>query len=125
MKLHIPLFLIFVAHSVFTSAQITVNKNSGCAPLTGIEFSSPTAGDWDFGNETSADDTSNVSATYGYPGIYTVTLTDDNGDTLDQVTITVFGNPTADSLLLAILVDVHLSQHHLMMHQQQRELPQL
>ncbi|MAW65205.1 MAG: hypothetical protein CMD18_03320 [Flavobacteriales bacterium] len=96
MKLHIPLFLIFVAHSVFTSAQITVNKNSGCAPLTGIEFSSPTAGDWDFGNETSADDTSNVSATYGYPGIYTVTLTDDNGDTLDQVTITVFGNPTAD-----------------------------
>ena len=96
MKLHIPLFLIFVAHSVFISAQITANKNSGCAPLTGVLFSSPTAGNWDFGNGTSAIDKSNVSATFGYPGIYTVTLTNNSGDTLDQDTITVFGNPTAD-----------------------------
>ena len=96
MKIHIPLFLIFVAQSIFVSAQITVSQSSGCAPLTGIEFSSPVAGNWDFGNGINAIDEDTVSATYGFPGIYTVTLTDNIGDTLDQDTITVFGNPTAD-----------------------------
>ncbi len=95
MKLHIPLFLFFVAQSIFSSAQITADKKSGCAPFT-VSFSSPIEGNWDFGNGTSAILEYNPSATFGYPGIYTVTLTDIIGDTIDQDTITVFENPTAD-----------------------------
>ena len=90
----LPLILFFVTNSFFVSAQITANKNSGCAPLTGVQFTSPVNGNWDFGNGTSAIDTDNGSAIYSNPGTYNVTF--DDGTTVHEETITVHGNPTPD-----------------------------
>ena len=90
----LPLILFFVTNSAIVTAQITVNKNTGCAPLTGVEFSSPVPGNWNFGNGTSAPDTDNGSAIYSTPGEYTVTFND--GTTEYTETITVYGNPSPD-----------------------------
>ena len=90
----LPLILIFVTKSLFVSAQISVNKNSGCAPLTGVQFTSLVNGDWDFGNGTSASGTDNGSAIYSAPGTYFVTFNDGSNEFRD--TITVYGNPNPD-----------------------------
>ena len=88
------MILFFVSNSVLLTAQITVNKNNGCAPLTGVQFTSPVSGNWDFGNGTSAINTDNGSAIYSDPGTYDVTF--DDGTTVHEETITVYGNPIPD-----------------------------
>lgn len=78
--------------SIITTAQ-TVNKTQGCAPLTNVNFSSPTPGNWNFGNGSSAINQTNATANYGTPGTYTATFTQ-GGVQVWSETITVFGNPS-------------------------------
>lgn len=72
--------------------QITASKTKGCAPLTQINFTHPTTGDWDFGDGTSGSGTA-VTHSYGNPGTYVVTVSQ-GGTIQDQVSIEVYGNPT-------------------------------
>lgn len=88
----ICLCLFFFSASIF--AQVTVNKTSGCAPLTNVNFSSPTTGNWVFGNGASATGT-NVTATYAKPGTYNVTFSQ-GGSIVYTETITVYGKPSPD-----------------------------
>ncbi|MAW66007.1 MAG: hypothetical protein CMD18_07420 [Flavobacteriales bacterium] len=103
LKKYVPLFLFLVAKSSLVSAQFTVNKISGCAPLTGVVFSSADEGDWDFGNGTIAINTDNGSAIYISPGEYPVTF--DDGTNVYDTTITVYRNPhptiTGDTIICA------------------------
>ena len=100
MKKIIILIFVFLVQSQTIFGQITANKTSGCAPLTGVQFSSPTTGDWDFGNGASATAQlggTNISTIYADHGVYTVTFDDGSGPITE--TITVYGNPTPDFLI--------------------------
>lgn len=89
----ISLFLAaFFTVCQISFAQITVDKPSGCAPLTQVQFNAPTAGDWDFGDGGTATNISNPTASFGAPGEYTVTFNDGVGPEQTTV-ITVFGKP--------------------------------
>ncbi len=97
MKKFIILILVFLTQSQTILGQITANITNGCAPLTGVQFTSPTSGNWDFGNGTSAIGQPGGSTIYADPGIYTVTFDDGSGPITE--TITVHGNPTPDFLV--------------------------
>lgn len=82
------------------SGQIDADPTEGCAPLIGVQFSSPANGtniNWNFGDGTSAI-TADPTHTYTQPGTYEVTYTATvNGSQVtDNLTITVNGNPNAD-----------------------------
>ena len=97
MKKFIILILVFLTQSQTILGQITANITNGCAPLTGVQFTSPTSGNWDFGNGTSAIGQSGGSTIYADPGIYTVTFDDGSGPITE--TITIHGNPIPDFLV--------------------------
>lgn len=93
------LLLISILISNQAHAQITASPSSGCAPLTGVQFTSPagtSSATWDFGNSASSN-LFDPQATYVDPGTYTVTFTGTvNGSPVQETTtITVYAKPTA------------------------------
>ncbi len=92
-KIILLLGIVFIHFGVL-NAQISANKTSGCAPLTGVEFTSGVAGDWDFGDGDFATNTSNPSNSYSKSGTYEVTF-NDGVNPEETLTITVFGKPSA------------------------------
>lgn len=88
------------------NADFSVNKTSGCAPLTNIQFSdlSTPAGtitSWKWIFESNGQSVlQNPLIAYTTPGTYDITLIVSNGTTFDTVIktdyITVFANPVAD-----------------------------
>ncbi|MEM9050497.1 MAG: PKD domain-containing protein [Bacteroidota bacterium] len=90
------LFLLFNSELI---AQINVNVTEGCAPLSGVQFTTsypnPVDVVWDFGNGSSSN-LLNPEAAYALPGTYTVTFTAtvSGNEVSDQLTITVFEPPT-------------------------------
>lgn len=93
------LFLSFLSIST-AFAQISASETEGCAPLASVQFTnaypSPTGITWNFGDGGSSN-LPNPVKSYANAGIYTVTFTATvNGNTVtDELTITVFENPTA------------------------------
>lgn len=94
--------LILLSLLLFTSrqlhAQISASVTSGCAPLVGVTFSSPSGAsniDWQFGDGTSAN-ISFPSHTYTLPGTYVVHFTAivSGNNVSDSLTINVFGKPS-------------------------------
>ena len=91
-------FLVLMVYS--QSASFTVNKQDGCAPLSGVVFTNTSTGatsySWDFGDGTGSGLTSPTHS-FANPGSYDVTLTANNGGSSDSytLTITVFNIPTA------------------------------
>jgi PKD repeat protein len=85
------------------ATDFTVNKSSGCVPLTGVQFTANcTPSDnvtysWDLGNGNTST-VQNPAATYSASGNYTVTLTATrNGQSSSKsMVIRVFKNPVAD-----------------------------
>ena len=88
------------------TANFTVDKSSGCSPLS-VSFVNKTTGasssaiyTWDFGNSSTPITTTNIADTehaiYNNQQTYTITLSvSDNGkQSQKQLTITVFPNPT-------------------------------
>jgi gliding motility-associated-like protein len=86
------LLILLTLGSILTNAQ-TVNKTQGCAPLTNVNFTSNTPGNWSFGNGSSAINQTNATANYGSPGTYIATFSQ-GGTEVWRDTITVFGNPS-------------------------------
>lgn len=91
--------LISILISTEAQAQISATPSSGCAPLTGVQFSSPAGtsqATWDFGNGASSN-LFNPQATYVDPGNYTVTFNGTvNGSTVQFTTqVSVFAKPNA------------------------------
>lgn len=84
-------------------ANFSVDKTSGCSPLTvaftDLSTGSPTAFEWDFGNGNTSVIKS-PSATYTNPGTYTISLKASNASGNNTITrtalITVFKSPVAD-----------------------------
>lgn len=95
--------LFFQTLSAQLIASFTINKESGCRPLT-VQFTNTTTGaganvtyTWNFGNgNTSA--LTNPGATYIEERTYTVTLTATSGGNTSTATkqITVYKTPTVD-----------------------------
>lgn len=82
------------------AAQITANPTTGCAPLTGVQFTPPigaTNHTWDFGNGTGSN-LAAPTATFTNPGTYTVTYTGtvSGSPVSETLTIQVFASPNAD-----------------------------
>ncbi|MEM7550565.1 MAG: PKD domain-containing protein [Bacteroidota bacterium] len=81
------------------TADFSADVVSGCSPLT-VQFSdessgNPTGWNWNFGNGNTSND-QNPSATYITPGVYNVSLTLNNGNSLTKTAfITVYENPDA------------------------------
>lgn len=80
-------------------AQITANPASGCAPLSGVQFTGPSGASnitWDFGNGASSN-LANPSATFNSPGNFTVTYNATvNGSPVSYSTqVQVYASPTA------------------------------
>ena len=86
------LLILLLLGAVITKAQ-TVNKTQGCAPLTNVNFSSPTPGNWNFGNGSSSINQTNATANYGTPGNYIATFSQ-GGTEIWRDTIVVFGKPS-------------------------------
>ncbi len=97
--LHIALLLgLILPYSIH--AQITANPSSGCAPLSGVQFTGvpgATNISWDFDNGTSSS-LANPSATFSTPGTYDVTYNATvNGSPVSfSTTVQVYGAPTAN-----------------------------
>ncbi|CAN5241305.1 hypothetical protein BH09BAC1_BH09BAC1_03250 [soil metagenome] len=92
------LFWLLLPNSI--QAQITANPSSGCAPLSGVQFtgvSGATNPTWDFGNSTSSN-LANPSATFSTPGTYTVTYNATVGGSpvTYTTTVRVYASPTAN-----------------------------
>lgn len=94
MKKILLILLTYTAGCLMVNAQITADKVSGCAPLTGVQFSSPVAGSWDFGDGGTGTGT-NPQASFSSPGIYNVVFTPDGGGAQENLEISVFGKPSA------------------------------
>lgn len=92
------LFSVFIVQTIISISQISADRTSGCAPLTDVQFTSSTPGDWDFKDGGTAANTSNPIATFSNPGVYDVTF-DDGVNPPQQLTITVFGEPVSDFTL--------------------------
>jgi gliding motility-associated-like protein len=87
-------------------AGLSASSTGGCSPVT-VAFTNQTTGasssatyTWDFGNGnkvTTSDPNYSSGATYVAPGIYTITLTVNDGSITSSrsVTVTVYSNPTA------------------------------
>lgn len=78
------------------NGQITADPTEGCAPLVGVQFTSPAGAsniNWDFGDGTSSN-LEEPTHTYTQAGTYTVSYTSSAGN--EEVTVTVFGNPAAE-----------------------------
>ena len=83
--------LVLLCISTASFAQITASDTAGCAPLTGVIFSSPAGAsnhNWSFGDATSAN-TANPTHTYSAPGTYNVVYTG-----------MVAGNPVTENLTI-------------------------
>jgi PKD repeat protein len=101
LKKNIFLFIAVLAQLQIALGQITADKSSGCAPLTNVQFSFPTAGDWDFGDGGVAINESDPEASFSNPGVYNVTF-NDGVNPEETFTITVFGKTkTLDDILKA------------------------
>jgi PKD repeat protein len=88
-------------------ASFTVTPATGTAPLTVVftdtSTGSPTSWSWDFGDsDTTNSSVRNPVHTYTAPGLYTVNLTDTNGDGADtkRVTGAVTVNPATFEITL-------------------------
>lgn len=93
--------ILFIAFSMAgLRAQISADPTTGCAPLTGVQFEHTYSGAtdivWIFGDGSSAN-LDSPSHTYTSAGTYTVGFSAVvNGSPIsNQLTITVYGNPTA------------------------------
>ena len=92
MKKIITLILVFSLQFLVLKGQITADKTSGCAPLTGVQFTSNIDGDWDFGDGGTGTGT-NPQASFGAPGEYNVIFTPSGGGDQETILIQVFGKP--------------------------------
>ncbi len=99
MKIRLILIGILLVSAICEmKSQITASEESGCAPLVGVEFSSPNnASDinWNFGDNTSSN-LSNPVHTFINPGIYQIEYTSvvNGASQNESLTITVFSNPS-------------------------------
>ncbi|MGZ4030270.1 MAG: PKD domain-containing protein [Bacteroidia bacterium] len=107
-KRNILFFLIGIAaFSADLSAQLSANFSAspikGCTPLivnfNDLSTGGPTSWSWAFGNSNTAN-TANPAATYTAPGVYSVTLTVNNGGTPSTIVkpnyIVVYNKPTVN-----------------------------
>ncbi|HKC35498.1 MAG TPA: PKD domain-containing protein, partial [Chitinophagaceae bacterium] len=99
------IFLFFVASTISGQAPVadfTVNKVSGCSPLTvvfkDLSTNNPTSWVWDFGNGQLSSQ-QNPTVNFSAPGTYTVKLVARNNSGIDEEEkinyITVFPSPIA------------------------------
>ncbi len=99
-------FLLSFSLEAQLTAKFTSNKNSGCSPLTGIQFtdqSTPTGTitSWKWIFESNGQSVfQNPFISYSIPGTYDVTLIVGNGTTFDTLVktdfIKVFASPSAN-----------------------------